>query len=329
MNQRSSGLKLSDAVDGFLQFKAAEGRSPRTIVSYRHDLRVWLAYANNPLVDDLTAQDVRAFLNYLRTDYKSFRFEREIGNLSPKTIRNFWVTVSAFFTWYCREFNQPTPMKNVPAPHFTKAEVEPFEQDEIRAMLKACEFKREAQTNFRRRFTMRRSTAQRDQAIILVLLDTGLRSSELCSLNLGDFDLKTGKLVVRHGPAGGAKGGKGRIVYLGKAAGRSLWRYTVTREDKGSEDSPLFAAGNRRFSRDTLRQLIVHLGECANVKSCHPHRFRHTFALTYLRSGGDVFTLQRLLGHSSLEMVQHYSRIAQVDIEQAHRRASPADNWHL
>src|SRR5258708_32029808 len=114
-----------------------------------------------------------------------------------------------------------------------------IKEEEVMALLKACNFKREATPTVRGCFTMRRATALRDRAIILVLLDTGLRSSELCALNLGDVDIKTGKIIIRHGPAGGSKGGRGRTVYLGNTARHSLWRYVVTREDKADEGAPL------------------------------------------------------------------------------------------
>ena len=177
---------------------------------------------------------------------------------------------------------------------------------------------------------MRRPTGLRDRALILLLLDTGLRASELCALNVGDVDLKSGQVQVKHGQAGGAKGGKGRVVFLGQTARRALWRYLAARQDGQDSGAPLFVGKlERRPNKGTLRQLMARLGKKAEVVNCHPHRFRHTFGLTYLRSGGDVFTLQALLGHSTLEMVQHYARLAQVDIEQAHRRASPVDNWQL
>ena len=83
------------------------------------------------------------------------------------------------------------------------------------------------------------------------------------------------------------------------------------------------------MNRSTVLQLISSIGHRAGVKDAYPHKLRHTFAITYLRSGGDVFTLQQILGHAGLEMVRHYARVAQSDVADAHRRASPVDNWRL
>jgi integrase/recombinase XerD len=326
----SSGLSLSKAMVGFLNAKAAEGLSDGTLTNYEFRLKQWIEFACDPDVEAVTPQDIREYLVWLRTEYRPRRYNGDRRPLSPKTIRNAYITLSSFFTWAVQEFDLPNPMRRVPAPKFQPAPVEPLTRDDVEALLAACDFTHRAETEFRRRFRMRRPTARRDRAILLTLLDTGLRASELCKLRVGDVDLRTGRVEIRHGPAGGAKGGKGRIVFLGRTARRSVWRHLAEREDGDDPKAPLFTGrGERPLMRDSLRLLIKSIAARAGVENCYPHRFRHTFAITYLRAGGDVFTLQAILGHSTLEMVRRYAAIAEVDLAEAHRRASPTDNWRL
>ena len=106
-----------------------------------------------------------------------------------------------------------------------------------------------------------------------------------------------------------------------------MWRYLQERPDIDPA-APLFTStGNRPLTASALEKRLSKIGAKAGVAHVHPHRFRHTFAIEYLRNGGDVFTLQALLGHSSLTMVRYYLQLAQSDVEQAHRRASPVDRW--
>jgi integrase/recombinase XerD len=331
MNRRPTGsLSLAKAIGGFLQYKAAEGLSPNTLQSYKRDLTLWLEYAGDLPLDTITTSLLQAYFVWLRTDYQPRRITGNGQALASKTIHNFYISLCAFFTWANRELELPNPIKAVPVPKFEQAPIEPFTKEEVEALLKACELCQEANTTDRRKYIMRRATGRRDQALILTLLDTGLRASELSALKVGDVDLKTGKVLVKHGRLGGAKGGKGRTVFLGKAARRALWRYLAEREDGEDSEAPLFLVKyDRPMNKTALRLVIAHLGKKVGIEKCHPHRFRHTFAITYLRSGGDLFTLQALLGHSTLDMVQHYARIAEIDVQAAHRRASPADNWRL
>jgi integrase/recombinase XerD len=323
-------MLLQKAIEGFLINKSAEGLSPNTLSSYRSHLACWMEWAKNPAVEKITTDDLRAYLVWLRTSYKPRRFNGKDSPLASKSLRNAWVTLSAFYTWASSELGIPHALKPVKAPPFEESPIEPFTKPDIEALLKACDYCEPANATRRSSFTMRRPTAKRDRAIILMLLDTGLRASELCALTVGDVEQKSGKVRVKHGPAGGAKAGKGRTVYLGRAASRTLWRYLVGRGDGDDPSAPLFQGKlERPLKRDTLRQLCVSLGKKAGVSHCYPHCFRHTFAITYLRAGGDVFTLQMLLGHSDLTMVRRYARIAEIDVENAHRRASPADAWRL
>jgi integrase/recombinase XerD len=338
MNRRSeSSFILSKALEGFVNHKYAEGLSPRSITSYERLLKKWIKYEGNKPINKVTKENIREYMRWLRTDYKPIRKNGRTEPLSPKTVRNVWVTLSSFFGWAVEEFGIDNPMIGIPAPKYKKKTVEAYTKDEIEALLKACEYTRKADTGYRMSFTMRRSTAKRDRAILLLLLDTGLRASELCALKRGNVTYKTGRVEIVHGTKGGAKGGKGRVVYLGRVTRKALWRYLAERDQKNEDDfidnpdiEPLFLTIEKRpMTPNALRFMVKRLGEKAGLKNVYPHKFRHTFAITYLRSGGDVFTLQSLLGHSDLKMVRHYARIAEVDVRGAHRRASPADNWRL
>jgi site-specific recombinase XerD len=193
MNLRPQGLRLSRAIPGFLQYKAAEALSPTTMRSYEHDLKLWLEHTGDVDVNQVSAQDVRAFLVWLRTDYKLRRLTGGDYPLSPKTLRNHWAS---------REFELPNPMKGVPAPKCEEKPVEPFTKEEIEQVLKACDYCAEAHPENRRRFTMRRYTAHRDHAIIL--MPAGHRPARLGAMRpesggCGDEDWQTGGETRRAG----------------------------------------------------------------------------------------------------------------------------------
>jgi integrase/recombinase XerD len=228
---------------------------------------------------------LRAYLNYIRTEYTPRRITGDNQRLlASKTLRNIWINLSGFFTWASLEFEIPNPMKGVLPPKFVEPQVEPLTKSDIEALLKACDYSAEAQTDFRRKFRMHRPTARRDRAIILTLLDTGLRATELCSLLIKDVDLKTGPVEVRHGVGSGAKGGKGRVVFLGKTTRRTLWQYLAEREDGEDLEAPLFLGlVNRPMNKDSLRLVVKALAEKAGVWKCYPHRFRHTFGRPFGR----------------------------------------------
>jgi site-specific recombinase XerD len=131
MNLRPQGFKLSKAISGFIQYKAAEALSPTTPRSYEHDLKFWLEHAGDVEVHQVSAQDIRAYLVWLRTGYKPRWLSGGDHALSPKTLCNIWASLAAFFTWASREFEIPNPMKSVPTPKFEEKQVGPFTKEDI------------------------------------------------------------------------------------------------------------------------------------------------------------------------------------------------------
>jgi len=178
----------------------------------------------------------------------------------------------------------------------------PFSRAEARALLDACD-------------------EERDTALLLVLLDCGVRASELCALNVGDVDLVTGEVRVRRG-----KGSKDRVTFVGARTRKALLRYLATRPGT-QPTAPLFVTltTGTRLTYWGLRSLLERIGDRAGVDDCDAHRFRRTFAVESLRAGMPVMQLAAMMGHGSLPVLQRYLRMLTADLQAAHAEHGPVD----
>jgi len=313
MQPFANRISISQAVDGFLLAKAAEGRSRHTLADYRYCFGLLLHWLGADVpVDSITTESLRRFLASLQ------------GRLSPKTVKNVHTALASLWTWLGQELGLPHVVKGIRPPKANPPAWHLPTREDIERLLKACDCSVEARPGNRRAFHMKLPLALRNRCIILVLVDSGLRAQELCSLTLADVDLATGSILVRHG-----KGNKQRIVYIGKATRRLLWRYVAACRKGARPEEPFFV--NQRGKPLTvgrLTHLVRDLGRRAGVK-VWPHLLRHVFATEFLRGGGNLLTLQRLLGHASTSLLARYAEIAQADLRAAHEAASPADRWRL
>ncbi|MGH2724362.1 MAG: tyrosine-type recombinase/integrase [Actinomycetota bacterium] len=186
--------------------------------------------------------------------------------------------------------------------------VQTFSEDQLRALL--------------RKPDTRRWLGIRDRAILLTFLDTLVRVSELVGVNAEDVDLKTRTMRVM------GKGAKQRDLPLGQTVTQALRRYQRLLEDLRPEDPFFVSRYGERISRKSVHELVAGYGKAAGVEGvrCSPHTLRHTGAKRFILAGGDVFTLQKLLGHTTLYMVRRYVELASVDVQAQHQRYSPADS---
>lgn len=160
----------------------------------------------------------------------------------------------------------------------------------------------------------------RDKALILLMVDTGLRRAEVCSLTWGDVNIASGLIQVVRG-----KGGKARSVVIGVRTRRVLLAYR--REVEHSVTDPLIQTkqGNR-LSHSGLRSALLRIGQRANIHIT-PHALRRTFATLSLKAGMNLIQLQAILGHSSLEMTRQYIQLLDEDLLEAHQHHGPVDSF--
>lgn len=304
-------LTLSQALEGYTLF-AEPKLSPNTLADYFNTFRKFQTFLGEDLLfNEINVDHIAGFIS-------------QYQHLKKKTLRNYHTGLSALWTWAFQQklVDEKVPQQYTP-PRPDEMAIVPYSEADIKAMLASCQKRkayllpgqRETATDFPEGLRLKTS--------LLLLLDTGIRASEYCGLKFKDVDLRNRNIIVL------GKGRKERQIPVSSRTSQVLWTYFSTRPDM-LINSPAFATVNGTpIHRDNFLKSIYRLGERAGVQDPTIHRFRHTFAINFLRNGGDIYTLQRILGHSTLDMVKRYLSIAQVDIQAAHRRASPVTNWGL
>ena len=296
-------LLLPELIETYLARCAIEGKSPRTVQAYRESLTRF----SRCLEEDGAPLDP----DHIRPDHVIAYLAHYAGH-SPDTRHRYFREVRCFWNWL-REAGYTDNdafrgLRNVRLPHRI---VPPFAPDEISRLLGCCD--------------TATVTGRRNRAVLLTLLDTGVRCAEATALDLADCALPEHRLLVRHG-----KGGKDRVVPFAGRCAEALAAYIA---DRGTAPGPLFVAARYgclnasvRLRPNGVKQLLRRLGRDAGVPRVHAHRFRHTFATWAIAHDARELDVQHLLGHNSPDMVRRYSATyGSAQAAERHAAFSPGD----
>lgn len=307
-HRRPATLSLREAAALHQSALEAENRSAATLYFYRLAINRFISFisasnsiqiapkfeANNPDMGVLSAANVRAFATWLRAQRSENRLTHTTRPVGAKTVREYVSAIKSFAHFLVNEEILATdPLAHVKLPKAPERLIEPFTAADCQAMLRVIEL---------------HPLADRNRALLYLDLDTGLRAEELCSLTRESLDLSGAVRVL-------GKGQKWRAIdFDSKTTGRVLARYLVGRGNVAARDPIFVTREGRPLRRQAFYQLVREWGESAGVRNPHPHRFRHASAIAYLRAHpGALLHLQQRLGHSSLEMVRRYARLADTE----------------
>jgi integrase/recombinase XerD len=283
--------KLEIPLDDFILSRQAMMCTPRTIAWYEFNLNKILTWFEGQGVDSpqaITSRHVRLLLGEMISKGYSDGYVHAYARVMRTFIR------------FMHKEKYIDELVSFDMPKLAQKQLRFYTKQEVGQIIQSCQDKR-------------------DRAFILLMVDSGLRLSEVIGLNWGDVDVSSGIIKVVSG-----KGRKARIVLIGFNARRALLRYQG--EVILGDENPVFQSGpGKRFTISGMRSWVLRIGKRAGIK-LSPHALRRTFATLALKAGMNVFQLQGLLGHSSLEMTRRYVAMLDEDLVDAHKKHGPIDN---
>ncbi|HYJ67169.1 MAG TPA: tyrosine-type recombinase/integrase [Nocardioidaceae bacterium] len=266
----------------------AERKSTQTLKSYGDGVRQFLAWCADRDAPPMARASLSLWVAGLL----------EAG-AAAATARARQLAVRRFAAWLADEGEiAADPFVGVKSVKLDERVIEPLTDNELRALLKACTPPPGAGP----RVALRH---RRDEALIRLMFETGLRAGEAAGLQLADIDLLAGTAVVQRG-----KGGKGRVVPFGPDTALALDRYLRLRRGHRLADSPALWLGDRgkRFSYDALHKTLAERANAAGIAGFHPHKLRHTAAHRWLAAGGSESGLMAVAGWTRPDMLMRYTK---------------------
>lgn len=288
-----------ELVADYLDTLKLKGRSPKTLKNYRESLDRLRVSLSPEAREDATLINHRMLQRWLASHGET---------LAPSTVQKLYRDTRAFFSWLESEGEIPSnPMKRVTPPRDKPRPVPLVSPETVSKLLAAP-----ARGDFNKK---------RNEALVRVLFDCGVRASELVSITSGDVRWDTRLLVVR------GKTGE-RHVPFGDATAVALRRYRRVRAGHKAQESERFwLGGNGPLEYAGLVEVLHRMCDSVGVERINLHRFRHSFAHEFLDAGGDLISLQALGGWESYRQIaERYGRTGrEARAVAAHRRFSPGD----
>lgn len=290
-------MNISVPYNAFIIEQKIKGNSDNTLKYY--------GYCINPLIGHLGVDF--EIENLTIQHLKQYVFILQNKNIASNTVKSYVKGLKVFLSWlYKEQYIQDDLSVKIPLPKAEKKVVNVLTDSEIKRLFSS--------------FNIKTFLGIRNYCICALMLDSGLRKNEIVNLQITDLHIAENYAIVT------GKGNKQRIVPLGLKSQKYLIKYLAMRPHSINCKQLFLTQSFTPIRQGTIDKEFKKLKKVFFTRRIYPHLLRHTFATRYLENGGNIYALQQILGHTTLDMVKKYVHLTQSKSVVYFSTFSPLDN---